>query len=164
MYDVKVGMLKDVLASAKNDALSDPNGELQKTCKIILQNGHLVDPKNNIDDVMDIPILLQICRRWMVRNLCSSSKCRSRLCIDVRPYDKYSNNSRCIRWYNRSTFSGIFGGYATRRLSPDYRECNFHGYNHHYSIYNNKSFALVLKMLRPGQAKNTKYNNQALTY
>lgn len=57
MYDVKVGMLKDVLASVKNDTLSNPNEELQGTGKIILKNGYLVDPKNNIEDVMDIAIL-----------------------------------------------------------------------------------------------------------
>ncbi len=57
MYNTKVGMLKDVLASVKNNSLSDPNKELQKTGKIILKNGLVVDPKNNINEVLDIAIL-----------------------------------------------------------------------------------------------------------
>lgn len=57
MYNVKVGMLKDVLASVKNDSLSDPDRKLEKTGRIILKNGYVIDPKNNINEVMDIAIL-----------------------------------------------------------------------------------------------------------
>lgn len=57
MYDVKVGMLKDALASVKNNTLSDPNKAMKKTGRIILKNGWLVDPKNKINGVFDLAIL-----------------------------------------------------------------------------------------------------------
>lgn len=57
MYTTTVGMLKDVLASVKNGALSDPTKELAKTGRIILKNGYVVDPKNGVEEVLDIAIL-----------------------------------------------------------------------------------------------------------
>lgn len=57
MYTTKVGMLKDVLASVKNDTLSDPYKDLAKTGRIILKDGLVIDPKNQIKEVLDIAIL-----------------------------------------------------------------------------------------------------------
>lgn len=57
MYTTKVGMLKDVLASVKDSGLSDPYKNLAKTGRIILKNGTVVDPKNEIQEVLDIAIL-----------------------------------------------------------------------------------------------------------
>lgn len=57
MYSTKVGMLKDVLASVKENRLSDPDKELNKTGKIILKNGLVVDPKNKVEEVLDIAII-----------------------------------------------------------------------------------------------------------
>ena len=45
MYKTKVGMLKDVLASVKESNLSDPFKDLEKTGRIILKGGLVVDPK-----------------------------------------------------------------------------------------------------------------------
>ncbi|NLW22210.1 MAG: amidohydrolase family protein [Tissierellia bacterium] len=57
MYSTKVGMLRDVLASVKEEQLSDPDKALDKTGKIILKNGLVVDPKNRVEEVLDIAIL-----------------------------------------------------------------------------------------------------------
>ncbi len=57
MYSTKVGMLKDVLASVKEGQLSDPDKALDKTGRIILKNGFVVDPKNGVEEVLDIAIL-----------------------------------------------------------------------------------------------------------
>ena len=57
MYTTKVGMLKDVLASVKNYNLSDPYKDLAKTGRIILKDGLVIDPKNQIKEVLDIAIL-----------------------------------------------------------------------------------------------------------
>lgn len=57
MYDVKVGMLKDVLASVKDNKISDPYKDLKKTGRIILKSGLVVDPKNEIHENLDIAIL-----------------------------------------------------------------------------------------------------------
>lgn len=57
MYSTKVGMLKDVLASVKEGQLSDPDMALDKTGRIILKNGFVVDPKNGVEEVLDIAIL-----------------------------------------------------------------------------------------------------------
>ncbi|MBU5424860.1 amidohydrolase family protein [Tissierella pigra] len=57
MYKTKVGMLKDVLASVKESNLSDPFKDLEKTGRIILKGGLVVDPKNNIEEVLDIAVL-----------------------------------------------------------------------------------------------------------
>ncbi|WP_313233081.1 amidohydrolase family protein [Tissierella praeacuta] len=57
MYKTTVGMLKDVLASVKNNNLSDPFKDLEKTGKIILKGGLVIDPKNGIEEVQDLAIL-----------------------------------------------------------------------------------------------------------
>ena len=57
MYNVKVGMLKDVLASVKDNVLSDPDKSLEKTGRIILKGGLVIDPKNKVEEVLDIAIL-----------------------------------------------------------------------------------------------------------
>lgn len=57
MYSTKVGMLKDVLGSVKYGNLSDPNKDLDKTGKIILKNGLVIDPKNQVEEVLDVAIL-----------------------------------------------------------------------------------------------------------
>lgn len=57
MYGTKIGMLRDILASAKNGQLSDPDKELNKTGRIILKNGLVVDPKNKVEEVLDVAIL-----------------------------------------------------------------------------------------------------------
>ncbi|NLY77856.1 MAG: amidohydrolase family protein [Tissierellia bacterium] len=50
-------MLKDVSASVKEGQLSDPDMALDKTGRIILKNGFVVDPKNGVEEVLDIAIL-----------------------------------------------------------------------------------------------------------
>lgn len=57
MYSTRVGMLKEVLASVKAGSLSDPNKGLDKAGKIVLKNGMVVDPKNKVEEVLDIAIL-----------------------------------------------------------------------------------------------------------
>ncbi len=57
MYSTKVGMLKDILASVKYGNLSNPNETLDKTGKVVLKNGLVIDPKNQIEEVLDVAIL-----------------------------------------------------------------------------------------------------------
>ncbi|MCF6462156.1 amidohydrolase family protein [Clostridium sp. Cult1] len=57
MYSTKVGMSKDILASVKDGSLSDPSRELDKTGKIILKNGLVIDPKNQVEEVLDVVII-----------------------------------------------------------------------------------------------------------
>ncbi|HLR35278.1 MAG TPA: amidohydrolase family protein [Tissierellales bacterium] len=57
MYTTKVNMLNDTLASVRNQSLSDPDKKLKKTGRIILKNGLVVDPKNKIEEVLDIAIM-----------------------------------------------------------------------------------------------------------
>ncbi|MBU5436908.1 amidohydrolase family protein [Tissierella sp. MSJ-40] len=56
MYEKNVGMMKEILASVKDNKLSNPIGEVKETGRIILKNGLVVDPKNNIEEVKDIAI------------------------------------------------------------------------------------------------------------
>ncbi|GFN36814.1 amidohydrolase family protein [Tepidimicrobium xylanilyticum] len=56
MYSTKVGMLRGVLASVKEGQLLDPDKALDKTGKIVLKNGLVVDPKNKIEEVLDVAI------------------------------------------------------------------------------------------------------------
>src|SRR5699024_5235432 len=57
MYTTKVNMLNDTLASVRNQSLSDPDKKLKKTGRVILKNGLVVDPKNKIEEVLDIAIM-----------------------------------------------------------------------------------------------------------
>lgn len=57
MYEKIVNMSKDVLASVTDGKLSDPDKELAKTGKMILKNGYVVDPKNKVEDFLDIAIV-----------------------------------------------------------------------------------------------------------
>lgn len=56
MYEKNVGMARETIASVVNNKLSDPSKDLGKG-RTILKNGLLIDPKNEINQVMDIAIL-----------------------------------------------------------------------------------------------------------
>ncbi|WP_040213776.1 amidohydrolase family protein [Clostridium polynesiense] len=57
MYRTKVGSLPDTLAGARNNSLYNPIGHLGNEGRLILKAGRVIDPKNNIDDVLDIAVL-----------------------------------------------------------------------------------------------------------
>lgn len=56
MYKNKVDFLTDALASVKNGSMKDTVGEIAKSGRIILKQGKVIDPKNNLQDVKDIAI------------------------------------------------------------------------------------------------------------
>lgn len=56
MYKNKVDFLSDALASVKNGSMKDTVGEIAKSGRIILKQGKVIDPKNNLQDVKDIAI------------------------------------------------------------------------------------------------------------
>lgn len=56
MYKNKVDFLSDALASIKNGSMKDTVGEIAKSGRIILKQGKVIDPKNNLQDVKDIAI------------------------------------------------------------------------------------------------------------
>lgn len=57
MYRTKVGTLPDTLASVRNNNLYDPIGKIGNQGRLILKSGKVIDPKNNIEDVLDIAIV-----------------------------------------------------------------------------------------------------------
>ncbi len=57
MYTKKVGLMSDVLASVKDNVLCNPFEGINLSGRIILKNGFLVDPKNNLEEIKDISIL-----------------------------------------------------------------------------------------------------------
>lgn len=56
MYSTKVNFLNEQLASIENNVLKDPYKDLPSNM-ILLKNGLVIDPKNNIEEVKDILIL-----------------------------------------------------------------------------------------------------------
>lgn len=59
-YSNNVQFMSNLLAMVKNGAIKDTIGDIPKTGRIILKNGHVIDPKNGIDDVRDV-ILMNGC-------------------------------------------------------------------------------------------------------
>lgn len=56
MYENKVGFLDGALATVKKNQMQDTIGQIQKSGRLILKGGHVVDPKNKIDKQTDILI------------------------------------------------------------------------------------------------------------
>lgn len=56
MYKNKVGFMDGVLATVKENVMKDTVGEVTASGRLILKGGHVVDPKNQIDDQRDILI------------------------------------------------------------------------------------------------------------
>ena len=56
MYHHVVPLSDSVLATVKNGAMQDTVGDLWKHDRILLKNGHVIDPKNKIDDERDVLI------------------------------------------------------------------------------------------------------------
>ena len=54
-YRTKMGLFPDVIATAKNQQLHDPNAGFSHR-RTIVKNGLVVDPANNIEQVMDLAI------------------------------------------------------------------------------------------------------------
>jgi len=51
VYRTKVGEIPDFIASAKNNKIHDPIGDLKLTGRLILKGGRVIDPKNRVDEV-----------------------------------------------------------------------------------------------------------------
>jgi dihydroorotase len=56
MYHHVVPLSDSVLATVKNGVMQDTVGDLWKHDRILLKNGHVIDPKNKIDDERDVLI------------------------------------------------------------------------------------------------------------
>ena len=56
MYENKVGFLDGALATVKKNQMQDTIGQIQKSGRLILKGGHVVDPKNKVDKQTDILI------------------------------------------------------------------------------------------------------------
>lgn len=56
MYSTDVSLLKDILASVDERELKDPYKDLKED-RIILKNGLVVDPKNQLEEIIDILIV-----------------------------------------------------------------------------------------------------------
>lgn len=57
MYNKKIGLMRNVLASVRDNKLCDPFEGINLSGRVILKNGFLVDPRNNLEDIKDISIL-----------------------------------------------------------------------------------------------------------
>lgn len=56
MYKTKVGTLPDTIASVKSGNLYDPIGAKRLSGRLILKNGLVIDPKNNVNEVQDLAV------------------------------------------------------------------------------------------------------------
>lgn len=57
MYRTKVGSLPDTLASVKNSQLHDPISKMGFSGRMILKNGKVIDPANQVEEVKDVAII-----------------------------------------------------------------------------------------------------------
>lgn len=57
MYHNKLGFLDGTIATVKDGVMQDTIGAVQKSGRIILKGGRVIDPKNRRDEIMDIALL-----------------------------------------------------------------------------------------------------------
>ncbi len=54
MYKNKVGFSDEVLATVKNGVMKDTIGEVPVSGRLVLKGGHIIDPKNGVDEQKDL--------------------------------------------------------------------------------------------------------------